>query len=99
MRNAVDVYSRKRMAELEADDECSAVSLDLSWGSSSFDGEDCRTEDEEVSDLVLPRIFRIRPVSPYNFQPLAVLHSARRLAAVEPAVSHDRVDRLASTEW
>ena len=99
MQNAVDVYSRKRMAELEADDECSSVSLDLSCGSSSRDDEDCRTEAEEVSDLVLPRICRVRPVSPYNFQPLAALHSARELAAVEPAVSHERVDCLASTEW
>ena len=99
MRNVVDVDSRKIMAELEADDECSSVSLDLSCGSSSFDGEDCGIEADEVSDLVLPRIFRIRPVSPYNFQPLAALHSARELATVEPAVSHERVDRLASTEW
>ena len=99
MRNAVDVYSRKSMAELEADDECSSASLDLSWGSSSFDGEGCGTEAEEVSDLVLPRIVRVRPVSPYSFQPLAALHSTPELAAVEPAVSHERVDRLASTEW
>ena len=87
------------MAELEADDECSSVSLDLSCSSSSFDDEDCRTEAEEVSDLVLPRIFRVRAVSPYNFQPLPALHSARALAAVEPAVSHELVDRVASTEW
>ena len=99
MRNAVDVYSRKRMEELEVDDDCSSVSLDLLCGSSSFDGEDCGTEAEEVSDLVLPQIFRVRPVSPYNFQPLAALHSTPKLAAVEPAVSHERVDRLASTEW
>ena len=90
MRDAVDVYSRKRMAEFEADDDCSSVSLDLLCGSSSFDGEECGTEAEEVSDLVLPRILRTRPVSPYNFQPLAALHSARELAAVEPAVSQGR---------
>ena len=94
MQNAVDVYSRKRMAELEADDECSSVSLDLSCGSSSFDGEECGTEAEEVSDLVLPQIVRVRPVSPYNFQPLAALYSTPA-----SAVSHERVDRLASTEW
>ena len=99
MRDAVDVYSRKRMAEFEADDDRSSVSLDLSCGSSSFDGEDCGNEAEEVSDLVLPRIFHIRPVSPYNYQPLAALHSARELAAVETAVPRERVDRLASTEW
>ena len=79
IRDAVDVYSRKRRAEFEADDDCSSVSLDLLCGSSSFDGEECRTE-AEVSDLVLPRILRTRPVSPYNFQPLAALHSACELA-------------------
>ena len=89
MQNAVDVYSRKRMVELEADDECSSVSLDLSCGSSSFNDEDCGIEAEEVIDLVLPRIFRVRPVSPYTFQPLAALHSTPELAAVEPAVSQE----------
>ena len=93
MRNEVDIYSRRSMAEFEADDDCSSVSLDLSCGSSSFNGEDCGNEAVEVSDLVLPRIFRVMPVSPYNFQPLAALHSTPELAAVEPAVSHCRQAR------
>ena len=90
------------MAAIEQDDECSSVSLDLSCESSSFDGDDSVANAEEVSDLVLPRIFRVRPVSPYNFQPLArlaALRSTAELTTAEPTVSHARIDRLTSTEW
>ena len=87
------------MAAVEEDDECSSVSLDLSCESSSFDSDDSVANAEEVSDLVLPRIFRVRPVSSYNVQPLAALRSTAELATAEPTVSHARIDRLTSTEW
>ena len=87
------------MAEPEADDECSSVSLDLSCDSSSFDGDDCGTTNaEEASDPVLPQILGVRPVGPYNFQPLAALRSTSELDTARPAVSQEQIDRLASRE-
>ena len=63
----VDAY--QSMAAAELDDQCPSVSLDSSCDSSSFDGDDCATTAQKVTDLVLPHILG---VNPYNYQPLQV---------------------------
>ena len=50
-------------------DECPSVSLDTSCDSSSFDGDDCATTAQKVTDLVLPHILGVNPC---NYQPLHV---------------------------
>ena len=50
-------------------DECPSVSLDSSCDSSSFDGDDCATTAQKVTDLVLPHILGVNPC---NYQPLHV---------------------------
>ena len=51
----VDAY--QSMAAAELDDQCPSVSLDSSCDSSSFDGDDCATTAQKVTDLVLPHIW------------------------------------------
>ena len=57
------------MAAAELDDECPSVSLDSSCDSSSFDGDDCATTAQKVTDLVLPHNLGVNPC---NYQPLHV---------------------------
>ena len=57
------------MAAAELDDQCPSVSLDSSCDSSSFDGDDCATTAQKVTDLVLPNILGVNPC---NYQPLQV---------------------------
>ena len=47
------------MTVAELDDECPSVSLDSSCDSSSFDGDDCATTAQKVTDLVLPYFFLV----------------------------------------
>ena len=54
------------MAAAELDDQCSSVSLDSSCDSSSFDGDDCATTAQKVTDLVLPHILGVNPCN-YKF--------------------------------
>ena len=60
------------MAAAELDDQCPFVSLDSSCDSSSFDGDDCATTAQKVTDLVLPHILGVNPC---NYQPLQVKFS------------------------
>ena len=57
------------MAAAELDDQCPSVSLDSSCDSSSFDGDDCATTAQKVTDLVLPHILGVNPciTSRYKF--------------------------------
>ena len=48
------------MTAAELDDECPSVSLDSSCNSSSFDGDDCATTAQNVTDLVLPHILGVK---------------------------------------
>ena len=57
------------MTAAELEDECPSVSLDSSCDSSSFDGDDCATTAQKVTDLVLPHILGVNPC---NYQPLHV---------------------------
>ena len=50
------------MAAAELDDQCPSVSLDSSCDSSSFDGDDCATTAQKVTDLVLPHILGVNPL-------------------------------------
>ena len=64
----VDAY--QRMAAAELDVQCPFVSLDSSCDSSSFDGDDCATTAQKVTDLVLPHILGVNPIvitSRYKF--------------------------------
>ena len=61
----VDTY--QSMAAAELDDQCPSVSLDYSGDSSSFDGDDCATIAQKVTDLVLPHILGVNPC---NYQAL-----------------------------
>ena len=63
------------MAAAELDDQCPSVSLDSSCDSSSFDGDDCATTAQKVTDLVLPHILG---VNPFNYQPLQVYRCSVR---------------------
>ena len=58
------------LAAAELDDQCPFVSLDSSCDSSSFDGDDCATTAQKVTDLVLPHILGGNPIvitSHYKF--------------------------------
>ena len=58
------------MTAAELDDECPSVSLDSSIDELvSFDGDDCATTAQKVTDLVLPHILGVNPC---NYQPLHV---------------------------
>ena len=57
------------MTAAELDDECPSVSFDSSCDSSSFDGDDCATTAQKVTDLVLPHSLGVNPC---NYQPLHV---------------------------
>ena len=61
--------SHQSMAAAELDDKCPSVSLDSSCDSSSFDGDDCATTAQKVTDLVLPHNLGVNPC---NYQPLQV---------------------------
>ena len=50
------------MPAAELDDQCPFVSLDSSCDSSSFDGDDCATTAQKVTDLVLPHILGVNPI-------------------------------------
>ena len=55
------------MTAAELDDECPSVSLDSSCDSSSFDGDDCATTAQKVTDLVLPHMLIHVITSRYMF--------------------------------
>ena len=57
------------MAAAELDEQCPSISLDSSCDSSSFDGDDCATTAQKVTDLVQPHILGVNPCS---YQPLQV---------------------------